>query len=508
MQRETEKQTSRSVGRNALYGFTTWLLPLVLSFVATPKIVGALGSQDYGIYALVLTFVGYSFNFSFGRAVTKFVAEYRAEEGGGEKIADLISAAFFINLAVGFLSVLLICLSANWLARDVFKIAGDDFAKTVNALYLAALIIFFSMQNQIFSSILQGLHRFDVYSKIFNLNNFALLAGNFLLALTGFSFLSLLAWNSAVTLISTIGFALAARRLLPELKIKFKLRRDISMLIVRYSAGVIGYQILSNFLLLFESSRVTRIFGAQAFTYYVLPMSLAIYIHSFITSLLQVIFPLASELKDEPERLARLYGKATRIVCLFVFFLGTSLIVESNLFLTVWTRHDIGADFAARTTNLLIMHTVTFSFLAVQIVSWQMTDGLGYPSYNCYLFVICLTACVALMIFLPPIYGLDGFALARMLGFLAIFPSVFYVEKWFFGAVQFGLWKKILGVLIAASVCAAVVEKAVVELAPVGWSAFLAAGALGAIAYGLIVWLLGYINEEEKILFRRFLLER
>ena len=58
--------------------FSTWFLPLGLSFFATPIIVKALGDEDYGIYALVLGFIGYSFNFGIGRAITKYIAEYRA----------------------------------------------------------------------------------------------------------------------------------------------------------------------------------------------------------------------------------------------------------------------------------------------------------------------------------------------------------------------------------------------------------------------------------------------
>lgn len=499
-----KKQTSRSVGRNVLYGFSTWMLPLILGFIATPKIVRALGSQDYGIYALVLGFVGYSFNFSFGRAVTKYIAEYYANDKRG-KITDLISAAVFINIAVGFVSVLIVCASAGWLVRDVYRIDAQAQEKTVAAFYIAAMIVFFSMQNQIFSSVLQGIHRFDVYSKIFNFNNFALLTGNLLLALGGYGLLSLFVWNASLAFLSCFVFGWAARKLLPEFKINFNFKGDTLKLIVRYSAGVIGYQILSNFLLLFERGLITRESGAEALTFYVVPMALAIYIHSFITSLVIVVFPLASELKNEPEKLFRLYSTATKIVCLFVFFLATTLIVEGDLFLKIWTSKDLGADFAVKTSGLLVIHTITFAFVAIQTISWQMTDGLGYPNYNCYIFVICLIISVFLMLYLPPIFGLEGYALGRMFGYLTIFFSVFYVEKWFFGSVQFNLWTKIFGILTAAALTAAVTERLILGFLSVSWFGFLSASVFGAGAYGLIVWVLGFINEEEKKLFRRIL---
>src|SRR5829696_6511455 len=98
---------SKSIVRNSIYGFSTWLLPLILSFVATPVIVRALGHEDYGIYALVLGFIAYSFNFNVGRAITKYVAEYSAV-GEREKISEVISATLFINLTLGGFGVLAI----------------------------------------------------------------------------------------------------------------------------------------------------------------------------------------------------------------------------------------------------------------------------------------------------------------------------------------------------------------------------------------------------------------
>src|SRR5437868_9045861 len=100
MNQDINKQTSKSVFRNVIYGSLTWILPLGLSFVATPVIVRSLGDNDYGIYALILGFISYSFTFNFGRAITKYVAEYRVS-GESEKIRDVISASFFLNVVIG-----------------------------------------------------------------------------------------------------------------------------------------------------------------------------------------------------------------------------------------------------------------------------------------------------------------------------------------------------------------------------------------------------------------------
>lgn len=495
---ERQSETSKSIFRNVLYGFSTWFLPLGLSFIATRIIVKSLGAYEYGIYQLILGFVGYSFNFNFGRAVTKYIAEFRAD-GKDEKIPDLISASFLINLTVGLFSVAVMCFFAGWLVSYVLKIDTDSQSNSIIALYVASAIIFFTVFNQLFNSILQGIHRFDVYSKIFNLNNFALLLGNLLLAVAGYKLISLFIWNLAVTGITCVIFAVYAKKLLPEFKFNFRIRSNVVKMILTYSTGVIGYQILSNFLVLFERGWITRQIGSESLSYYVVPMNLAINIQALIASLVLVTFPLASELKNDREKLLRLYTKATKIVLLFVAFMGTTLMVESNYFLSLW----LGSEFAEQSWFLLIIHTITFSIVAIQTVSWQMTEGLGHPNYNFKLFLICLLISVSLMVGLTPVFGNSGVAIGRMAGYAAIFFSVFYVERWFFHKILVGFWLKALGILTVSSASAALIEFVIIRNFQPGWIIFAVASFCGMLVYLCLVWLLNFISDDEKLLFKK-----
>jgi len=497
---ENPKETSKSIVRNSIYGFSTWLLPLALSFIATPIIVKSLGHEDYGIYALVLGFIAYSFNFNVGRAITKYIAEYRSV-GEIEKITEVISATLFINLALGGIGLLSIFSTANLLVVDVLKIQGEAQEKTVYALYVAALTIFFLMLNQVFNAILQGLHRFDVYAKIFNLNNILLISGNLILALKGFGLLYLLGWNLLITALSATVSASAAKRLLPEFSFNLKFRRETLKLVFGYSSGIIAYQILANILLLFERSWITGKLGAESLTFYVVPMMLALYVHSFIGSLMLVIFPLASELKNEKEKLLRLYQKATKIVSFLVVFLGATLIVENKTLLTLW----MGTDFAEKSATLLILHTITFSFLAIEIVAWQTTEGLGYPNYNCYFFMICFIISILGMVGLITDYGNFGVAFARMCGFGALFLSVFYVEKRFFGKVQVKFWLKSISILAVSIALAVLAESFLTAKLGINWFSLIFSTFVSGMIYCLTAWLLGFVTEDEIALLRRIL---
>ncbi|MEZ5425524.1 MAG: oligosaccharide flippase family protein [Pyrinomonadaceae bacterium] len=491
MMEKKRAETGKNILKNVLYGFSTWILPIGLGFFATPILVKSLGDEDYGIYALVLGFIAYSFNFSIGRAITKYISEYRST-GENEKIRDVISATFFLNLTIGLAGVLVIFLSARWFVVDVFRIEEVSRQKSIYSFYLASLIIFLTMLSQVFNAVLQGIHRFDVYSKIFNFNTLALMIGNIWLALRGHGLLSLLVWNLSVSLLTCLFYFFGARRLLPEFGLRFSFPREALKKVLKFSSGVIGYQILANFLLLFERGWITRKLGSGVLTHYVVPMMLSLYIHGFISSLMIVIFPLASELNENRERLLSLYLKATKIVCLIVAFLGMTLIVQSRVFLTLW----MGTDFAERSSEILIFHTVTFSLLAVLTVSWQMTEGLGFPEYNFKIFSVCLFLTVVFTLVLTAPYGGIGVAAARLIGFATIFFSIFYVEKWFFGKIQYRAWGRIIFILGVATGFAALIEIVIIRLGE-GWPVFFGSVLAGGIVYILTAFLLGFVSKEE-----------
>lgn len=500
MENASQSHTSKSIFRNVLYGLSTWVLPLVLSFFSIRILVPALGDKDYGIYALVLGFISYSFNLSFGRAITKYIAEYRAS-GENEKIKDIISATLFINVSVGAAAILIIFVMANYLVADVFQIEAADRNKTVSALYIASLTLFFLMLNQVFNSILQGIHRFDVFSKITNFNSAAIISGNIILALNGYGLIILFGWNLLITFISCVFFIVSAKRYLPEFGVNFKFQKETIKTVLNFSGGVVGYQILANLFILFERGWITRKLGAENLTYYVVPMQLSIYIHSFISSIALVVFPLASELKDQREKLLRLYFKATKIVCFLVVFIAASIITRSHDFLTLW----MGVSFAEKTHLILIIHAATFSLLAVQVISWQITEGLGYPQVNTLIYGICLTINVTLMLFLTDGYGNVGIAVSRLAGFTIMFLTVFYMEKWFFGKIQIKFWLRLLIMLSLATALSVTFQKLVNYYFPLSWVTFLISIAGGGIVYCLTLVVFGFVSDDEKMLIRNLL---
>lgn len=496
-------QTARSIAKNVVYGFSTWFLPLGFSFVANPIIIHSLGDGDYGLYALIMGFIASSFTFSVGRAITKYIAEYRAS-GESEKIREIVSTTIFFNLFICLVGIVSVGVLAVWFVDDVLQIDEINKSKAVYGLYLASFAVLFTTFNQVFAAVLQGLHRFDVYAKISNYSNIIAILGNVLIAVFYKNLLYLIVWNIVYLAATCLIFYISAKKLLPEFGIEFRFNRKILKLVIIYCSNIIGYQTLANVLLMFERTLVVRHFGAEGLTYYVVPMALALYIHGFIYSLTLVVFPVASELQNDGERLLRLYQKAMTLVCCAVFFIAASTIALGGALLKLW----VGEVFVQHSTALLVIHTISFSIIAIGIVSWQMTEGLGFPKINLYAYIGCFALSIPTMILLLGKFGLEGVAVGRLVGFSVLFFSIWYIEKKFFGAVQKRFWLKLFFKLTAATTFAVSVEKFIILNLAADWFVLILSGAVGAVAYSAMLLLTKFFSEEEKNFFFTLLKSR
>jgi len=496
----TEHIHSQRILRNTLYGLSTWIFPLFLGLIVTRVVVRSLGNVDYGIYALVLGFIAYSFNFSIGRAITKYLASYRAA-GDTERIGTVISATAFLTVTVAAIGIVVIMSLSEWMVRDVFGIDPGEQLKTITAFRISAGTIFVLMLTQIPSAILHGLHRFDIFSRIQNANSIIMMLGNLWLAYNGYGLVALLYWNLAAAVVTCTYAFVSARRVFPEMRFTFRFDREVVGLVIKYSAGVVGYQLVANAFFLFERSWIIAKLGAEALTFYVIPMTIGIYLHGFVSSLSLVLFPLASQFENDRERLIRLYRTATKSLLFIVVIIASSLIAEGKLFLTLW----MGPEFGERSYILLVLLTIAFGMAALNIVSFQTAEGLGHPGFN------FRNASIGVVLALPVILGLtDDFgsaavAVGRMLVFLVPFLAILNLERRFLGGIQSSFW---LGNLLrfgAAAIAAVLVERVVISSLGMNWITFLLATFTGCVVYVAALWSLGAASADDRVLVRRLI---
>jgi len=493
-----DSTSAKAVLRNIFHGFSAWILPLFLSLLVTRVVVRSLGTADYGIYALVLGFVSYSFNFSIGRAITKFLAGDRSTKRSA-RTKEIISATILLTISVAAFGSLVIIVLSRWLVTDVFTIEASSQEKSIVAIRLAAAIISALMVGQIGTAVFQGLQRFDVYSKIQNATSIVTMLGNLVFAYLGYGLLSLLYWNLAATIVFSGVGLFAARSMLDEFGTLGLPGRESVLTVLRYSASVIGYQAIGNAFFLFERGWIISKLGADELTYYSVPMSIGLFLPGFILSLSLVVFPLTSGLAADRVRLIKLYQTATRSVMLVVLIVVISLIACGKLFLTMW----LGADFGERSADLLAVQSVAFGLAAIGIVAFQTAEGLGHPAFNFRNTAISALAALVLAVVLIGPWGSLGVAYSRVAFFLIPLLAVFDLERRYLGGFHPGFWFKYVARLLAACVAAYLLERAALRILPSDWITLIVAVGGGIVSYGTVLLVSGYLSADDRTLLRQ-----
>ncbi len=485
---------------NTIFGVLSWFLPIVLGFVSTPVLVQGLGTETYGVYALILGFLSYSFTFGIGRAASKYVAEYTAS-GETELLSKSLSGVLIFSVLVGAVGAGILALLTPFVVSDVLLLPESLRPSAEIGLYIACVTGWLTMISLVFQSTLQGTHRFGTYLTVSSIGAVLLSGGNILLALSGQGIVILVAWSLFSTLTIGIIFFVAALNAFPDFRLTLSIDTDITKSVVRYGSGIILYQIFGNALYILERTLVVRRFGPEGLTFYAVPMLLGIYIHGAISSFVMALFPRINELLNNKAELVRLYRKVNRYVVALIVLSATSLIVNGEQFLELW----VGRELSERASGVLVFHVLTFSLIGMWAIAWQIVESYRATGINVALtFIWLIVPAVLLFTVIDNGYGIEGVAAARLIPVVLTMPIILYIEKRFLGSVQSGHWLILIARTGLAGLCMAGVQIAIASVVPGGWPALLASISAGTIAYLTVLFLTGFFEKEEIERVRKF----
>ncbi len=483
----------RRLALNSLFSLISWFLPIIIGLIATPVLVNGLGNETYGIYAVIVGFISYSFTFGLGKIVAKYVAEYRAANDI-EKINEVISATFWLSLAIGTAGAGILALSAQYIVSDILLIDGVNERTAVIALYIASATSLMAMISQIFQYVMHGLQKFGRYLLLNNLNGLLLGVGNIVLVYHGYGIDAILLWNLALTCLLAILFYIQAKSIFPRLRIGLGFRSDMLRTVAGYGGIIILYQLFANVLYLFERAWITRKFGAEAMAFYAVPLLLAAYLHSLVGSFAMVLFPVINELLTDPEKQVELYMKSTKLILAVIVFIVTTFICTGRIGLSLW----INAEFAGNSYSLLVIHSITFGMIALMVIAWQLNEGFRAASLNALITALWAAIAIPLMIAVADQWKTEGIATARLAAVCASLPMVFYVEKRFLGRTFWRFWFAILIRIAAAAFFLALFQSLVIGQIESGRLALVVAGIGGFAVFAVVLFLSGYFTRADR----------
>jgi O-antigen/teichoic acid export membrane protein len=455
--------------------------------------LGGLGIENYGIYILILGFVGYSFTFGIGKAAGKYVAQFKAEKNW-KALSEAVSAVLLISSMIGIFAAFIFWMLSRTIVTNIFLIPTEKVETATVSLQIAGIIIAVTMISIVYQNILQGLQRFDRFVPITIVYSVLLNLGAVAVVLAGGGVKALLLSNLAAVVITAFAFFFTARRLLPELSFNIVIRPEIRNKVLRYSSSIVLYQIFGNALYLLERSILVRQFGPESVSYYAIPLSLTLFFLGFASSFTLAVFPVANELMRNQERSRDLYRLSTKamfsISCLFV---GLTILFGSD-FLRLW----LGEEFSEYSSLLLIIHSCSIALTAIASIAWHFAEANERYMVNAIVTFSLLVVAGSLMLTYGQIDGMEGIAFSRLLGSTVFVFLIVYFERAMYGSVDVGYW---LSASLQIGLAVVLVGGGVVlsrSLFDPSWPYVFTAAGMGTLVYLMLLWAFGYLNERER----------
>lgn len=415
---------SRKIIRNTFYNMLGGSWGLVIKILLTPFIISYIGTEKFGIWALVLLFNGYFalLDLSIGTAVITYISSHYAKKEYGS-INKIVNSALVFYAAVGLLSWGAAFFLINWAVENVLHIPSSLVSEAVFVLTGGVIIFAFSNAMGVFGSVITGIQKMDVTNKI-KIAVTALEGIGIILFLIGdFGLTGLILNSGIIAVITSLAYVIASKRVFPQLAI---------------GTGFIDKKVLKELLAFGTKVQFSRIGDMmhfqtdKVFISYFLQLSLVAFYEVAATvaftmrmvpfAIISAILPAASEIKatGDEASLRELYIRSSKYLLListpllfFVFFLAP-VIIE------VWLGK--GFELSVVTLQVLVLgyfaNIMTFS-------GSQVATGLGKPDYVMKSSIIATVLNPVLSIFLVIKIGFFGAAMGTSISM--IIAAIYFI---------------------------------------------------------------------------------
>jgi O-antigen/teichoic acid export membrane protein len=413
----------RSLARNALSGWATQAVSILVTLTVTPFVVHALDTELYGVWSWLNGLLMYTdlLYFGLGSAIIKNVAAYRAKQ-------DLPAVARVVSVVTSIYGVIgLVCLAVlvwigsalpDLLAEPLSREAARQASITCTLLGVQMLLVFIGSG---FAGLIAGHDRFYLFNAVQITAVLARCAGTFALVRRDDNPLMYLAIVTAASAAIQTGALVAiGTRLIRGASIR-PARPKLSELAHLYSFGLQSFFVLFAVRLIsYTDTTVIGVrLGAESVAAYNLPLMLIEQARNAIAAISTVLLPRVAGLAAEGKTAAirEFYIGTTRVTGFIAGWLAALGITLGPAFLNRWIGPDFGTPvqwvlvylaIAMFCQNLTIHGPLAF-YQSLHLLRWPGLVLLGEALVN-----------LGLSIWLAPILGINGVALATIIPTLVL----------------------------------------------------------------------------------------
>lgn len=366
---------STSAASNVLWNWGTFLFNVAITFVLSPYVVKSLGNTTYGLWVLLGSLVGYLGLLDFGvrGAVTRYVSRFYAD-GDDERASRLTSTALRIFSLMGLAAVLVtVLLAASIVHRFDITSAQTGTARLV--VILGGLTVAVALVGGVYGGVVIGLERFDLNGRVEIGIGLIRVIGIYFALKLGFGILSLALIQLGVSGARTLGSVWFARRLYPELHVRFTAWDSEAFRQIFSFSAYSTLILFSSSLILYSDSVVIGAFlPIGLITYFAIAGNLIDYTRSLVRGISTTLTPRTSALEaSDPGAIAGVILRAARLATLLILPIAVTFILRGARFVDLW----MGPAYGLEAGRILRILSLALLFSAATQVTLSALMGLS-----------------------------------------------------------------------------------------------------------------------------------
>lgn len=494
-------RTART-GLNSIANLARFGVSIVVVFLLTPYIIRQVGNEDFGLWNLTLSTLGFLslLDLGFGTSIVKYVAECRGS-GDRERRNRMLSTLWVVYLLLGVLSLVVVWIF-SFAYADFFRIAAGQREKATLLLWIMAVrTAVLGLPLGLFRGILFGEQRIWQINLVqacatlgYGLTAWAVLRG-------GYGIVALAWINLAAMILEHVAYVLLAYSGSDDLEIRTSLA-DATHLneAARFSAATFIVSVSSLILLRTDPIIISFFLPLSAVAVYAVALKIVENAHLLTKQFINVLSPLIAEFKGQgdEEKIRFVLLNCARFALVPSLVVAIPLGLYASDILSLW----IGAEFAAGALSLVLLLTAMTAAVP-QMVASNVLTMTGHQRVTARAAVWSAIINVILSVALVRPFGIAGVAAGTLGATLAV--DVGWIPKYAAGTCGIGwisYWRRIIGPLALPVTLDIGVTLLLRHLYPPA-SLFVVCieSVPGILLFGVSFWVAG-VEESEKQLFR------
>ncbi len=388
-----------SIAKNSFFNIAGYLIPGLLSIPVLGYMARELGIEEFGLFTIILSIVGYASIFDIGitRSVIREIAIFKEDH---EEVLRILATSTVVILVLGIIAGFLVILF-NTEISELLKVSESIKNEFSLCLIIMSISIPFFLVTQVWCSLLEGKEEF------LQLNIYKSISSTMLIVFPaiGLFFGKSLIYVIIGLLLSRILSLFLIFWFCKDYKLTFNFNKRVFNRIVKFGGWIAVSNIISPIMSYFDRFILANRMGSELVGFYTGPSEAVARIGIFPSAIARTIFPMMSSNAADSARIKKI--SYTMILVSMVSF-GLFFASFAEEILRIW----LGEEFAINSSLIFQVLILGLVFNSIAQIPFTSIQAAGRSKTTAILHLFEFVPYLSLLWYLISHYGLVGAAWA------------------------------------------------------------------------------------------------